>query len=265
MQINYCLNVPQAQIYNSRVTKIKTKIFNRPQRAKRRNNMKNHKYLSLNIGAITQYSMIINKKDIVKYKTLGWKEFVEVGLPKGDEKADLLYGKMSEQETLMFNVPIFLKDIDESQITGRKIIGFSCNLGTYGMGGAGFFGLLLDNSEYLVYAVWRAGRYVIVDNKIVECASMLYGKMKPFVSNFGENSAWDDLTKYIKGAVIQHCELTENHCKIIANKNEKTIEIEFVKNDKRIPRKAGRAKNAYKQGTISDYIIFQNKNAVLIV
>lgn len=128
-----------------------------------------------------------------------------------------------------------------------------------------FFGLLLDNSEFLTYAVWGAGNYVIIDNRVVECNPDFYEKTKPWLSNFGENQAWDDLTTYILGSKIEHITFTEDTCNLALNKLGKKIEVNFVKNDIRLPRKVGRKRNAFKKGIISDYLLFQHENGTLIV
>ena len=227
--------------------------------------MKKHDFLNLKIGAIEQYSMVVKKTELEYWKNLGWLTFTEISLPKGDEQAFLLYGKMKKSEMLIFNRPNLLKNIQIDKLIGLEIKEVSTHLGTYGMGGAGFFGLLLENSEFLTYAVWGAGNYVIIDHRVVECNPDLYEKTKPWLSNFGEDQNWDDLTTYISGSKIENILLTTETCNITLKKSNKKIEITFVKNDNRLPRKVGRKRNAFKKGVISDYLLFQHENGTLIV
>ncbi len=227
--------------------------------------MKKHDFLKLKIGDIEQYSMVIKKKDLDYWKSLGWLTYTEIGLPKGDEEAFLLYGKINKSETLIFNRPNLLKNIPVDKLVGIEIREVSTVLGNYGMGGAGFFGLLLDNSEFLTYAVLGAGNYVIIDNRVVGCNPDLYEKTKPWLSNFGEGQTWDDLTTHISGSKIENISLTTETCNISLKKFDKKIEVTFVKNDIRLPRKVGRKRNAFKKGVISDYLLFQHENGTLIV
>lgn len=227
--------------------------------------MKKHDYLNLKIGTVEQYSMVIKKTELDYWKSLGWLTFNEIGLPKGDEQAYLLYGTINKSETLIFNRPNLLKNIPMEKLIGCEIREVSTHLGTYGMGGAGFFGLLLDNSEFLTYAVWGAGNYVIIDNRVVECNPALYEKTKPWLSNFGKDQTWNDLTNYISGSKIENITLTADTCKLILKKLDKEIEVIFVKNDIRLPRKVGRKRNAFKKGVISDYLLFQHEKGTLIV
>lgn len=227
--------------------------------------MKKHDYLKLKIGVIEQYSMIIKKKDMPHWRNLGWLEFSEIWLPEWDEEADMLYGEMKKSETLVFNRPTMVKDIAKQEIIGHKIIEVSTHLGTYGMGGPWFFGLLLDNEEFLTYAVWSAGNYVIINDRVVECHPKLYNKTKPWLSNFGNGQTWDDLTNYICGSIIVNYVFTQDNFTLTLQKGKETIEVTFVKNDHRIPRKVWRKRNAYKKWVIADYILLQHQDWTLIV
>lgn len=101
--------------------------------------MKKHDFLNLKIGTIEQCSMVIKKKDLNYWKSLGWLTYTEIGLPEGDEEASLLYGKINKSETLVFNRPNLLKNVSVDKLIGLEIKEVSTHLGTYGMGGAGFF------------------------------------------------------------------------------------------------------------------------------
>lgn len=227
--------------------------------------MTEHDYLNLKIGDVEQYTMVAKKKDLPKWKKTGWLEYTEIGLPEGDEQAYMLYGKIQKDEQLIFNRPKLVKHIDKMNIIGLEIVDFSSHLGTYGMGGAGFFGLLLSNDEYLTYAVWNAGYYVIINDRIVECNPDLYQKTKPWVSNFGDDKTWNQLTEYISGSKIIDFTINVDSCEIEVSNSGETFKVNFVKNDMRLPRKVGRKRNAFKKGQIEDYILFQHKEGRLIV
>ncbi|KAB1153972.1 hypothetical protein F7018_15930 [Tenacibaculum aiptasiae] len=227
--------------------------------------MKEHDYLNLKIGDIEQYSMVVKKKDLPKWKKLGWLEYTEIGLPEGDEEAYMLYGEIKKDEQLIFNRPKLFKQTEKESLIDLEIIDFSTHLGTYGMGGAGFFGLLLSNDQYLTYAVWNAGEYVLINNRVVECNPDLYNKTKPWVSNYGDDKTWNFLTEYISGGKIIDYTISHDSFEMeVSNKGE-VFKINFVKNDKRLPRKVGRKRNAYKKGQVEDYILFQHKDGTLIV
>ena len=222
--------------------------------------------LNPNHAGITEYSMIINRSELEFWKEKGWveKEFEKL---EGRDKqiAQLFSDYPEDHETVIECQPVLLKEYDCRQLIGRRIWGYSTQLGDYGMGGPGFFGLLLDNLEYLTYAVWGAGHYVLVDGKVVECNYELYNRYKPLYSNFGGRESWDLLSKIINGSGIIDYQ-TENHQLTLTLRKKKAVHtLQFVRNSPLIPRKAVRFPNAYKHGVISDYLIFQHKNATLYV
>ncbi|MEH0155415.1 hypothetical protein V6R21_14810 [Limibacter armeniacum] len=228
--------------------------------------IKKHSFLDLKIGAVGEYAMVIDLTELDKWRGLGWLTYQEVNLPDGDEEAFLVYGDLDKElQTLVFNSPPLLKDISQNEIIGKKVLDITTHLGTYGMGGAGFFGMLLDNFEYLTYAVWGAGDYVIINDRIVECNPEYYHKSRPWISDYGDNLSWDELTEYIKGGIIKSYLIKDDTCEIVVEKSTEEIKVEFVRNDKRLPRSRGRKRNAYKKGQIADYILFQHEDAVLVV
>jgi hypothetical protein len=227
--------------------------------------MEKHDYLNLKLGNIKQYSMVIKKKDLPYWKKLHWKEYKEIGLPAGDEDVSSLYGMLKKTtETLIFNRPVLLKDVQKETLVGKTILGLNLNLGTYGMGNTDFFGLLLDNDDYLVYSVWNAGYFSFIDDKIVKCSPRCYYRVKSWISDV-PNLIWDDLTKHIVNSKIIDYTIEDEVFTLIVKKNRKKIEIRFVRNEKKIPRSVARFRNAYKYGSIGDYILFQHKDATLVV
>ena len=219
-----------------------------------------------NHAGISEYSMIIDRSELDYWTEKGWveKEFKKL---EGRKKqiAQLFSDYPEDHETIIECRPVLLKVYDWSQLIGRRIWGYSTQLVDYGMGGPGFFGLLLDNLEYLTYAVYGAGHYVLVDGRAVECNYELYDRYKPLYSNFGGRESWDLLRKIINGSSINDYH-TEKHQLTLTLRKKKVVHtLQFVRYSPLIPRKVGKFPNAYKQGVISDYLVFQHKNATLYV
>jgi len=64
-------------------------------------------------------------------------------------------------------VPFIPEPLAPGKVVGRRVDGLSIYLGTYGMGGPGFFGLSLG-SEWLVVAIWGAASWIRADGRLVE-------------------------------------------------------------------------------------------------
>ena len=129
--------------------------------------MTSHPYLDLQQGNVENYCMMVHKAEVPQWYEQGWLPHYAVGLSRREaNRASMVYGFMRfKRDVLLFGRPEYLAD--KSPI-GRKIVGFCTHLGTYGMGGPGFFGLLLDTDEYLVYTAWHAGYSTLLDNRAVE-------------------------------------------------------------------------------------------------
>lgn len=57
--------------------------------------------------------------------------------------------------------------VSAEMVVGRTVDEICLYVGTYGMGGPGFFGLRLG-TEWLVVAIWGAASWILVDGRIVE-------------------------------------------------------------------------------------------------
>lgn len=193
--------------------------------------MKQHEFLNLPIPELEQYSLVVPLTDLEVWKQKGWKTYQEIGLPEGDEEAFMLYGEFNkETHTLIFNKPESISEVNPARLIGRKITEIKDHVGTYGMGGPGYFGILLDDDEYLVYTVWSADRYV----------------------HFADES---DIT----GAVITDFKLEKNTFQIILN-NQATIDYDF-----HVDYVFDEEATEEKPNDIAKYLYFKLKEASFIV
>lgn len=224
--------------------------------------MHTHPYLDLQQGNVESYCMMVPKKEALQWYGQGWLAHYAVGLSRGDaNRASMIYGLMRfQRDILLFNRPVLLTD---KFVVGREITGFSTRLGTYGMGGPGFFGLLLDTDEYLVYTVWCAGFYTLLDGRPIEVYPQTDNAVRGWFCNFEQG--WDDLSPVLNGCEITGCTFAEHGCTLSLEKGGATHVLEFVRQDGRIPPNCGEARSAYESGTITDYLMFQHKDAWLVV
>jgi hypothetical protein len=64
-------------------------------------------------------------------------------------------------------IPFDPEPLDPSQVIGRRVDDVTTSAGTYGMGGPGFFALLLGN-EWLVIALWGAASWMTCEGRLIE-------------------------------------------------------------------------------------------------
>ncbi len=225
-----------------------------------------HPYLDLQVGLIEQYAKIIPISELAQYQQKGWLDYQTVGLADGDEDAALLYGELDKtKETLVFNRPIALNNMSVDCLENQKITGFSNHLGSYGMGGPGFFGLLLSNQQYLVFAVWGAGSYVLLNQRVVECHPDLYDEHRPWLSNFGGDLTWDELSYALLDATIQDVCLSEHELALTLERDGEVCLMQFCQQNLVLPVGKQGLSAAYDHGEMADYVVLQDEDAVLIV
>jgi hypothetical protein len=95
-------------------------------------------YSSLNMGLIQHYSLIIPVQDLQLWLKQGWAE--------APEFYDFHYAPRPG-ETVIIKRPKTLSETGYSSIVGNIITAFSVSYGSYGMGGPGFFGLVLKDES----------------------------------------------------------------------------------------------------------------------
>jgi hypothetical protein len=104
--------------------------------------------------------------------------------------------------------PQTLREAGLERITGRIITAWSASLGSYGMGGPGFFGLRLAATgeypdEWLVLRMWGAGCWLLLNGSWIEAHPNQYHVQEPLYSNFGPGEEWDHVTSKLVGATLQ--------------------------------------------------------------
>lgn len=139
------------------------------------------------------------------------------------------------------------------------------------MGGPGFLGITLSNQpearKVMVYAVWGASQYTLLDNRELQCHPRYYDTRHPWLSAFANEDVpnWDELTPVLIGCRIDRVELNQRRLALHLRKGEETHLLEFLANDERLPLfgNGDARKDAFESGVISDYILFQHPDAVL--
>ncbi len=228
-----------------------------------------HPYENLKMGLIKQYSLIIPKSSLQIWLDKGWIE--------NPDFRDFHYAP-KPTETVVLGKPSTLSEIDTSRLVGRTIVNYSW-YGTCGMGGPGFLGFTLDNQldteeeivdeNVLVYAVWGAAEYTLIDNRVVECSPQFYRDFHPWVSRFADEDIpnWDDLGPVLPGSRVDFIGLSGSNCIITVSKGDQNHIIEFFKNDASLPPfgNGNPRRDAFSLGVIGDSIVFQHEKAALHV
>jgi hypothetical protein len=99
-----------------------------------------------------------------------------------------------------------------AELVGRPVEQISTSVGTYGMGGPGFFGLRLGD-RWLVVAVWGAAAWMRADSRMIEDSFHQDNKRPaPWISDQG-----DELSCVVVGRTIASIEVAKHSLRIALN------------------------------------------------
>jgi hypothetical protein len=232
-----------------------------------------HPLLHLDMGFITACTLIVAKSALPGWLARGWIELPYRRLP--------FQCRPRKSETIIAGRPHTLAERGASSLIGARVEGFNSHLGSYGMGGPGFFGLLLaphgavDEREYLVAAIWGAEEYVFLDGRVIGCPPTHYASYRPWIRDApqdgdareGEEEGADTLDAVLVGATIGGAAIEDNRLRISLVQGGIEHVLEYVKQDLRQPPlSTGQPrKAAFSAGSIADHIVFQPEQATLFV
>jgi hypothetical protein len=174
--------------------------------------------------------------------------------------------ELNEDETVMLGVPRALDAFGTDKLLNAEILKVSTNLGTYGMGGPGFFGIQCGadpDSVWLNVALWNAASYILLDGRVISCHSNYYPQYHPWTEEGN-----DELFRVFENAVITAIDLTEQDCTVRFVSNGQ-IEHECAIcrfSDKLPPQGNGKPREpAFEGGKMSDYLLVTYADTVLQV
>ena len=106
-------------------------------------------------------------------------------------------------------IPFVPKALSSDQVIGRTVNEILTHVGTYGMGGPGYFGLRLGE-EWLVIAIWGASEWIEVDGILIQ---------DHFFDNYGRSRPWitedaDNLSPKLAGSKVTSLELMQRYMRI---------------------------------------------------
>ncbi len=118
-------------------------------------------------------------------------------------------------------VPFDPASLEPGQVVGRTVTKLSACVGSYGMGGPGFFGLLLDNHDWLVIAMWGAAEWMQVNGRPIQ---------DTFGDEYGRPAAWmhegvDELSARLVGRLISLLDVRQHELRITFS-NDDVMQIE---------------------------------------
>jgi hypothetical protein len=141
-------------------------------------------------------------------------------------------------------VPKTLREVGAGRIVGREVIRWLASLGSYGMGGPGFFGLRLAavgdySEEWLALRLWGADNWLLLDGQWVGAHPNQYHVQEPLISDFGGDESWDRVSEKVIGALIEDVKIERNCSLIVLVREAQTHRLEIPEDTSRLPLYGG--------------------------
>lgn len=142
------------------------------------------------------------------------------------------------------SAPATLRQTGVGRIIGRRVIEWSDALGTYGMGGPGFFGLYLAeteeySAEWFVLTLWGAGEWLLLDGRWAHAHPNQYEVQRPLRSNYAGMEGWDEISDKLVGATIRDAAISDSGSVITLEQGKDVYILEVPEDTSRLPRYGG--------------------------
>jgi hypothetical protein len=158
---------------------------------------------------------------------------------------------------------LLIKKGGVKRVVGRKILETCRYLGSYGMGGPGFFGFRLEKKgrypeEWMVLTTWSADQWLLLDGKWLDCNSKYFSLEKCY---FTENkSMFSEAAKQVSevfdGLTIAEFKLYNQSFYMILQDGDRIHKLEFPSDLTRLPPYGGGGNRGWCKGEkLSDGLI----------
>jgi len=211
----------------------------------------------LKMGLVEANFVCIDKRDKSLWLERGFAE---------NRDYPIFLNELEDDETVMLGIPETIDGFGTDNLVDAKIIDVSTCLGTYGMGGPGFFGLSCDTAKgafWLTFTVWGSGQYAVLDDRVIECHPQYNDQYNPWWSRNR-----DECKSIVIGAVIKQVELFDTECRIVieAEDGGRHQVMIYKYSEKLPPMGNGKPrKAAFESGIITDYLLVTYEGTVLQV
>jgi len=161
---------------------------------------------------------------------------------------------------------------DVHMLREQRILEISFRKGTYGQGGPGFVGLLLESldgkKEWMVFTIWAADWSILFDGHWVGAHPMFYDQQKPLYSNYSsktKNLVWDLISENIINGKIISAQLSDKTLTVDIETNGQRHKLEVLDEDPRLPPmpKGHKRRTLKDNDKLGDYIVFHEPGGVI--
>lgn len=208
-----------------------------------------HNFLNLDMGLVEENFVIVDRKDKKLWEERGFKRIW---------RYPIFHYTPNFRQVIMLGRPDTINEFGTDRLKGAVITDICRFLGTYGMGGPGFFGFKLEGAfetRWLVFCIWSAGEHILLDDRVLECYPSFNSIYHPWIKN-GIKNPEQPLRELLIGSVIDSVELEDNSIAVsLTDKNGGKHTLNSFDQSDKFPEQGGTKKkrHSYTKGVMSDY------------
>lgn len=202
------------------------------------------------VNKIINYAYV-SVEDINKWKSIGFKEDSSFAMVLWDAPVE-------DENVVMIREPIKIEEYGIERLLGNEIIDICPYLGSYGMGGPGYFGFKInvgDDEMWIVVCIWGSDEYMILDDRVFHSTIQFKKDFCPWYNSY------EAFNKYFKNELlyykIKSILLNDGCMTMVVEKEGKIRHIKLFKNNKSLPPMgSGKERvNAFDGGVMKDYLM----------
>lgn len=221
-----------------------------------------HQFLNLNIGLVKENFVVVKKTEKSLWEERGFKKI---------HKYPVFGYKPNSFEIIMLGVPLTIEEFGIETLKNSHIIDVCTCLGTYGMGGPGFFGLELQGeygTRWLTYCIWHAGEHILFDDNILECFPNYEDKYDPLIKYDDYSNSLAKFKELLSNMIIKEVVISKENIEItLIDSNGIFHSIKSYKYSEKFPEQGGTGekRNSFETGEMKDYWLITYDETHLMV
>ena len=208
-----------------------------------------HKYLDLGLGLVKENYTVCKLSDIPLWESRGFSRI---------RKYPIFRYSPKPSEAIMLSRPQNVSEFGTEKLIGCPVYDMSPYLGTYGMGGPGFFGIGFDCGGVkmrLVFCIWSAAEHMLLDDRVIQCYPDFAEKYRPWTDPYDQAGSLERLKDSVFGnAIIRDIKLSAHSFGLTLEKDGEKHILFTEKYSERFPEQGGTGKkrNSYDKGEMKD-------------
>lgn len=200
------------------------------------------------MGLVKENFVIADSKEMYVWEARGFERI---------KKYPIFHYTPNPMQVIMLGKPLTIGQFGLEALKDGRIVDFCPYMGTYGMGGPGFVGFKIQGDfglRWLVYCIWSAGQYILLDDRVLQCHPKFSESYNPWIDFDHQEKSITMIKRLLGEAVIQNISLSGETLTItLTGSDSHTIKAQRISDQFPPLGGTGQKSAAYTNGSMGDY------------